>query len=260
MSGRYLIVIPALNEARVIRAVVESALAQHPHVLVIDDGSTDGTSELIADLPVQRIRHEQPHGKGRCLQEAFALALAQGYERVLSMDGDGQHRAEDIPRMLSAAQRHPGHIVIAARLIGREQQPASRRRANDAADFGVSWACGRRVVDSQSGQRLYPRAVLELAAQARPSGFVFESEILILAAARLRMHTVSVPIESRYPPDRRASHFRGVRDTTRITRMILWRLLSRGMMPWNLYRAWREPALLEGAQDMSVDAAAGKRA
>ncbi len=235
------IVIPALNEARAIRAVVESALVQCPHVIVVDDGSTDGTSDLIRDLPITLLRHDTPQGKAASLRDAFREALARGFDAVITMDGDGQHAAEDIPRMLAAVAQFPGRIVIGARLINREQQPARRRRANAVADWGVSWASGHRVIDSQSGQRYYPKAVMQLVEVSTRFGFVFESEILIEAAWRLGVRTISVPIESRYPDDRRASHFRAVRDTTRITLMIIRRILGRGLLLHHYVRFMREP-------------------
>ena len=107
----------------------------------------------------------------------------------------------------------------------------------------MSWACGAPVVDSQSGQRYYPRAAVELALRLPHGGFVFESEILI-EAARHGIRTVSVPIQARYDEDRRASHFRPLRDVTRITRMIAWRLIRGGFMPVNYWRAQKVPPII----------------
>ncbi|WP_330970699.1 glycosyltransferase family 2 protein, partial [Lysobacter sp. A3-1-A15] len=123
------VVIPALNEALRIRGVVEGALAECPHVIVVDDGSDDGTAEAIADLPVTLLRHERRMGKGASLRDGFAEALHRGFEGIVTMDGDGQHLARDIPRLLDAAQRYPDHIVIGARLRRRDRQPAYRRIA-----------------------------------------------------------------------------------------------------------------------------------
>jgi len=158
-----IVVIPALNEERAIRKVVQEALTHCGRVIVVDDGSNDGTSAAIADLPVERIRHEQPLGKAKALQDGFRRALELGAEGVLTMDGDGQHAAADLPRLLGAARQYPGAIVIGARLRGKDAQPGKNRFGNQQADFWVSWACGQCVVDSQSGQRYYPRAVVELA-------------------------------------------------------------------------------------------------
>jgi glycosyltransferase involved in cell wall biosynthesis len=237
------VVIPALNEERAIRAVVGDALAHCSRVIVVDDGSSDGTSAAIADLPVERIRHEQPLGKAKALQDGFRRALELGADGVLTMDGDGQHAAADLPRLLAAARQYPGNIVIGARLRSKDTQPGKNRFGNQQADFWVSWACGQRIVDSQSGQRFYPRAAVELALSLPPGGFVFESEILI-EAARRGMRTVSVPIESRYEDDRRASHFRPLRDVSRITAMIAGRLVRGGFMPRNYWRARTVPPVI----------------
>jgi len=237
------VVIPALNEERSIRTVVADALTHCGRVIVVDDGSNDGTSAAIADLPVERIRHDRPLGKAKALQDGFERALALGADGVLTMDGDGQHAAADLPRLLAASKQYPGSIVIGARLRSKDNQPGKNRFGNSQADFWVSWACGQRVVDSQSGQRFYPRAAVELALSMPNGGFVFESEILI-ECARRGIGTVSVPIEARYEEDRRASHFRPLRDVSRITRMIAWRLLRGGFMPRNYWRARTVPPII----------------
>jgi glycosyltransferase involved in cell wall biosynthesis len=242
-AGDSVVVIPALNEERAIRAVVTDALSYCKHVIVIDDGSNDGTSAAIGDLSVVCIRHESPLGKARALLDGFRRALELGATGVLTMDGDGQHAAADLPRLMAAAARYPNHIVIGARMLSRETAPGKNRFGNQQADFWVSWACGQRIVDSQSGQRFYPRSAIELALKLSEDGFVFESEILI-EAARHGVRTVSVPIEARYDEDRRASHFRPLRDVTRITRMIAWRLLRGGLMPVNYWRAQTVPPII----------------
>lgn len=237
------VVIPALNEERAIRTVVEDTLRQGQKVILVDDGSNDRTSEVVADLPLERIRHEQPLGKARALQDGFRRALELGADGALTIDGDGQHAATDLPRLLAAAAQYPNHIVIGARLRSRDNAPGKNRLGNQQADWWVSWACGQRVVDSQSGQRYYPRAVMEIALALPPGGFVFESEVLI-EAARRGIRAVSVPIETRYAQDRRASHFRPMRDVTRITAMIAWRLIRGGFMPRNYWRARTVPPII----------------
>jgi glycosyltransferase involved in cell wall biosynthesis len=237
------VVIPALNEERAIRAVVEDTLQHCGKIILVDDGSSDRTSEIVADLPLERIRHAQPLGKAHALQDGFRKALDLGFDGALTIDGDGQHAAADLPRLLAAAARYPGHIVIGARLLSREAAPGKNRLGNQQADWWVSWACGQRVVDSQSGQRYYPRAVMEIALELPTGGFVFESEILI-EAARRGIRTVSVPIEARYADDRRASHFRPLRDVSRITMMIAWRLIRGGLMPRNYWRARTVPPII----------------
>ena len=230
--GNVAVVIPALNEALRIRDVVQGALAQCRHVIVIDDGSDDGTAERIADLPVTLLRHARRMGKGASLRDGFREALRQGRDGVLSMDGDGQHAADDIPRLLAAAARHPGHVVIGARLRKRANQPTYRRLANQFGDWGIAWGTGYQIADSQSGQRFYPAEVVALD-DIPGEDFVFEAQIVISAARTLGTRCVSVPIESRYrcvgsDEQFRASHFRPLADLYRITSHIVLQALRYG--------------------------------
>lgn len=229
------VLIPCLNEAQAIRGVIESVLALDLPVLVVDDGSDDATPDIVAELPVKLVRHDTRRGKGEALRTGFRTALELGHDGVVSMDGDGQHVAADIPRLLDAARAHPGHIVSGARIRHRERQPGYRRRANDFADWGISWAAGQALVDTQCGQRFYPRAALELAG-IDSGGFAFETDILIEAALQRGVRVVSVPIESRYQGDMRLSHFRPVRDFSRITARVVWRILRGGLMLDHLRR------------------------
>lgn len=214
------VVIPALNEELRIREVVEGALAQCTHVIVIDDGSDDGTVAAIAGLPVTLLRHGRRLGKGACLRDGFAEALRQGLRAVVTMDGDGQHLGADIPRLVEAANRHPHCLVNGARLRKRAQQPVYRRIGNDFGDWGISLVCGFRIRDTQCGQRLYPAALCALD-ELPGEDFVYEAQLLLSAARDLGMRVVSVPIESRYATvhagEFRKSHFRVFRDLWRIT-------------------------------------------
>jgi glycosyltransferase involved in cell wall biosynthesis len=243
------VVIPALNEALRIREVVEGALAVCGRVIVIDDGSDDGTSEKIADLPVTLLRHTQRMGKGASLRDGFREALGMGAAAVLTMDGDGQHLAADIPRLIVAANRHPNCIAIGARLRKRAQQPTYRRLANEFGDWGIAWGCGYRIADTQSGQRLYPAAVAAL--QDVPGeDFVFEAQILITAARQLGMGVVSVPIESRYAgagavEKFRKSHFRPLRDLYRITSHVVVQVLNYGHVVREYRRTRSTPAVID---------------
>jgi glycosyltransferase involved in cell wall biosynthesis len=240
---RIAVVIPALNEERAIRGVVESVLAICPNVIVVDDGSTDATCERIADLPITLIRHATSLGKGQGLRDGFRKARALGFEAVVTMDGDGQHLAADIPRLLAAAEQYPGHLVIGARIRNRENQPAGRRRANAVADWGISWGCGIPVADTQSGQRYYPAAVLDLADLAADD-FVFETGVLIAAVREKHVGVVSVPIESRYQGEFRTSHFRPVRDVSRITWYTMKRIAAYGHIIDSYRKSHGKPPLI----------------
>ncbi len=226
------VVIPALNEALRIRGVVEGALLHCANVIVVDDGSDDDTAAHVAELPVTLLRHPRRMGKGASLRDGFRESLLRGHRAVLTMDGDGQHSADDIPRLVAAGNRYPGHVVIGARLRKRSQQPLYRRLANEFGDWGIAWGTGYQIADSQSGQRLYPAAVAAL--QDVPGeDFVFEAQILISAARSLGTRCVSIPIESRYKSVHsseqfRASHFKPLRDFSRITTHIVRQALRHG--------------------------------
>ncbi len=213
---RWCVLIPCLNEEAAIGNIIQSVLALGVPVMVVDDGSDDRTPEIVGTLPVTLLRHPQRRGKGEALRTGFREALRQGFDAVLTMDGDGQHLASDIPRIAAAAGRYPNHIVIGARLLDREQQPKGRRRANAIADWGISWACAQPVADTQSGQRWYPRAALDLV-ELPAENFVFEAAILIAASREKGLGIASVPIASRYHGEFRISHFSPVRDVSRIT-------------------------------------------
>jgi len=239
-APRVAVLIPALNEELAIRAIVEAALAVVADVIVVDDGSNDRTLELISDLPITVIRHATPQGKGESLRDGFREALRRGFDAVVTMDGDGQHSATDVPRLIAAAAHYPGHLVIGARMRTRDNQPNARRRANAVADWGISWGCGIPVADTQSGQRYYPRAAMELV-DLKAEHFVFETAILIAAVRERGLGVVSVPIEARYHAGARRSHFRPVLDITRISWYTIWRTLRYGHLVASYRRSHGSP-------------------
>ena len=235
---RYAVVIPAYNEGPTIREIVQGALNHVKDVLVVDDGSTDATSEALNGLPVTLLRNPSNMGKAASLWRGFEVARKAGANALVTLDGDGQHSPNDIPRLLAAAKEFPDYIIIGARHRRWRHGPFWRLMANGVADFWVSWAAGYSIADTQSGYRVYPSRLLQKAKvkHGRAQSFVFESEILI-EGARLKYHSIPVPIESASREVLRPSYFRPVLDILRITRMVAWKLISRGMYPTGLYRS-----------------------
>jgi glycosyltransferase involved in cell wall biosynthesis len=234
------VVIPAYNEAATIRSVAERALAQVPRVIVVDDGSVDGTAAALSGLPVTLISNPRNLGKAASLWRGMAVALAENATAVITLDGDGQHRPEDIPRLLETHRHQPGALVVGARLHEGGKIPAERYLANRFANFWIAWAAGQRVEDSQSGFRVYPAELLRSLPPhlGRAAGFVFESEVLIEAGRRgARLAWVQIPAV--YELSARPSHFRPVADIALITRMVAWKLLSRGLYLRGLLRSLR---------------------
>jgi glycosyltransferase involved in cell wall biosynthesis len=252
--GRVAAVIPAFNEARTIRDVAERTLRHVPFVVVVDDGSTDGTGAALAGLSVTLLRNDGNRGKAVSLAKGAEHALARGAGAILTLDADGQHRPEDIFRLVAAYERNPGAVVIGSRLHDRDRIPRDRYLANRFANFWVAWASGQPIADSQSGFRIYPAALLrEVRPRAdRASGFVFESEILI-EAGRRGVRLINVPISAIYPARARRSYFRPVLDIAQIARMVAWKLLSRGLYLPGLVRS-----LQPAARDEVGDQAGGR--
>jgi flavin-dependent dehydrogenase len=218
-------VIPVFNEVPTIGALVARA-ARHGPVLVVDDGSSDGSADAAVAAGAAVLRLAGRRGKGGALRAGFAEALSRGAERVLTLDGDGQHDPDDIPRLLAASAALPGTLVIGSRLTdgGASMEPA-RLNALRVAGFFINWLTGQHVADTQSGFRVYPRALLEAVAPRR-GGFVLESEMLVRAAAAgfaIREVPVTPGLGAGRP-----SRFRPFRDGTAVTTY----LIARGIGRW----------------------------
>jgi glycosyltransferase involved in cell wall biosynthesis len=232
------VVIPAYNEVRTIRDLVERTLMQVKHVIVVDDGSSDGTAHPLVGLAITLIKHDNNQGKAASLWDGMREANKRQITAIVTLDGDGQHLPEDIPRLVQYFRQVPNRIVIGSRLHEKANIPRARYNANRFANFWVSWAAGYPICDSQSGFRVYPADLLDKVSVAhhRSSGFVFESEILI-EAGRLGITSAPISISAIYLPQARASHFRPVVDIARIVRMIAWKIISRGFYPSGLWRS-----------------------
>lgn len=241
------LIIPAYNEVQTIRALAMDALAQCSQVIVVDDGSSDGTGKELNGLPVTLLVHKVNQGKAASLRTAFRYALASNAKCAISLDGDGQHCLSDAAGLLSAWVSNPQRIVIGSRLHDRAQFPPARYRANRFACFWISWAAGHPIADSQSGFRVYPCEVMRLALTNKVNSdrFTFESEILIVAA-RYGHPTSAMAIPSSYPVNARPSHFRPVADIAKIVVMVAGKLLLQGMAPLGLWRSLKKATVLPG--------------
>lgn len=246
-TGGVAVVIPAYNEARTIRRIAEGACAVSGRVIVVNDGSTDDTAAVLDGLDITRLDLPENLGKAGALLAGFREALKDGdVQGIVTVDGDGQHRVEDLPLIVAEGLRHGDAIVAGSRLWDAQHFPRSRLCANRVANFWISWAAGQRIADSQCGLRYYPASVLRRIDLARCAcrGFVLESELLIVASwAGARVQSVKIP--ALY--DERAlrpSHFRPVTDIALIVIMVAGKLFSRGMNIPGLLRSLgvRRPA------------------
>jgi glycosyltransferase involved in cell wall biosynthesis len=233
----FAIVIPAYFEEGTICDVAEQALLQCDKVIVIDDGSSDNTSDVLRGLSLTLLRNDNNMGKAASLWRGMQVAMEWGVDGVITLDGDGQHRPDDIPKLIKMASDNPDSIIIGSRLHDRDAIPVSRYRANRFANFWIAWASGFPIEDSQSGFRYYPTSLLKNINldTSRNKSFVFESEILIEAGAK-GIRTKAVKIPAIYNNSMRPSHFRSVTDIMRITKMVAGRLFRKGMNLVGLYQ------------------------
>lgn len=214
------ILIPAFNCERTIAAVVAGARQIVPTVLVVNDGSTDATAVLATGAGAEVVPHAANCGKGAALLTGMRHLAARGVDRVVTLDGDGQHLAEEVPRVLAVSDAEPDALVIGERQFDAVAIAPIKLFGNRFANRWVEIACGQRLADTQSGLRCYPLSrTLALNASARH--FAFETEVLI-RAARAGIPIRSVPVRVYYPPiAERTSHFRPVVDTIRIIFVVL---------------------------------------
>lgn len=225
-----LAVIPVYNHAKTLREVAMGALSRGFSVLVVDDGSTDGSLEAVADLPVERHRLPANRGKGSAILAAARLARAWGYQAILTIDADGQHDPADAGAIMAAAAPSWPCIVVGARGMESPNVPRSSVFGRDFSNFWVRLECGQSLPDTQSGYRLYPVDFL-LGTRFMTRRYSFEIEVLVRgrwAGLPLR----STPVSVYYPPgDQRISHFHKFKDNLRLTCLHSY-LVTRSLIPW----------------------------
>jgi glycosyltransferase involved in cell wall biosynthesis len=215
--------IPAFNEAATIAEVVRGVTPHVARVIVIDDGSSDDTAARAEAAGAEVLRHPQNRGKGHAVRTGLAHALSHGYSHVLLMDGDLQHRPEDVPKLIEAARATDADLVVGERVFDKAAMPRSRYYSNTIGSRALSSFIGSSIKDSQSGFRLIRSdALRDLNLTA--TGYEIETEMLIKLARRgVRM--TSVPVALSYGAK---SKLRPVRDTTRTCFLaVYYRFLSR---------------------------------
>ena len=203
--------IPCLNEAGAIGAVVAAVKSFVPHVLVVDDGSTDGTGDVARAAGATVLHHPQALGKGAALRTGWDAALQRGFEWALCLDGDGQHAGTDVPKFLARAERGDVALVVGERMHAPNTMPVVRRITNRFMSWQLSRLAGVRLTDTQCGFRLLHLPSLARL-QVKSDCFEIESEVL-MQFARARFGIAFVPIQVIYAAER--SKIRPVRDTWR---------------------------------------------
>ncbi len=211
------VIIPTYNNEGTIVDVVRRTQKQCKDVIVVNDGCTDRTAELLQNIEgVTVVAFERNHGKGKALQFGFRKALEMGFSYAITLDADGQHFPEDIHLFLEANKNHPGCILLGKRKLEGAVRSFGSKFANAFSNF---WFCVQTlqyVPDTQTGFRLYPLHKL-YGLQILTSRYEAELEVLVLSAWH-GVNIVSVPVNVYYPPmNERISHFKPGWDFFRIS-------------------------------------------
>ena len=210
------VLIPTYNESRTIGDLVKKIRQQNLEVLVVDDGSGDNTSKVAHDSGAKVLKNPQNMGKGASLIRGFRYALENHFDAVITMDGDGQHRCEDIPYFIRLAKYSDSVIFIGNRMSQTRDMPAIRVLTNRFMSWLVSRVARQKIPDTQCGFRLIKAEVLKKIS-LRSSKFEIESEVIIKAAAA-GFKIEAIPIKTIY--NNKKSRINPLTDALRFFRFI----------------------------------------
>lgn len=226
----YCVVIPTYNNGKTVLDVVRGALLEVDTVIVVDDGCTDDTPDLLKDEPIVYVRHERNRGKGVALRTGFKKAYELGYHHAVTIDSDGQHYPDEIPKLIESAKENPDAVVIGARDMSGEHVPKSSSFGRMFSNYWLKVATGVDVGDTQSGFRVYP---LRHVNRVRTlfSKFTYECEIIIRLAWG-GCGVLNVPVKVYYAPKgERVTHFDPLWDNVRFTCLYLYMNFSHLLIP-----------------------------
>ena len=239
-------IVPVYNHAQRLAAVVAALRAHELPVVLVDDGSTDETGTLVAQLAtapgICALVHERNRGKGAAISSALLWARAQGYSHALQVDADGQHDLRDVPSLLAAARARPAALVT-GRPVFSASVPRSRLYLRYLTHFWV-WVntLSVRVPDTMCGFRVYPVASSCALIEQGHIGprMTFDVEIVVRHCWR-GGEVISLPTAVEYHQDG-VSHFRLLEDNLRLSGMQT-RLFCGMLLRWPvlLWRNWHQP-------------------
>jgi len=217
IDNKICVIIPTYNNEKTLKDVIDSVLEYTTNILVINDGSTDSTAQILSDYSNIHIAgYAQNQGKGFALRTGFKEALKLGYDNAITIDSDGQHFAKDLPNFVDYLEKNGQALIIGARNMDQASVPTKSSFGNKFSTFWFWAETFTKVPDTQSGYRLYPISLMK---NMRFFTKKFEFEIEVIVRASWKGITVtSVPVTVYYAPkETRVSHFRPLKDFTRIS-------------------------------------------
>jgi len=215
---RLCVIIPTYNNVQTIGQVVQDVMSYCNQLIIVDDGCIDGTLDVLHSLSqsIHVVSYQPNRGKGHALVAGFKKAKELGYTHAITIDADGQHFADDIPRLIAEMERCPQAIIVGCRNLTEKNMPRQNTFANRFSNFWFRLQTGINLSDTQSGYRLYTLSSLR-GLSLITSRYEAELELLVFAAWA-GVQVCSVPVKVYYPPvEERVSHFRPVYDFVRIS-------------------------------------------
>jgi glycosyltransferase involved in cell wall biosynthesis len=211
----FCVIVPTYNNQKTLQKVLDSVLEYTQDLIIVNDGSTDETIEILKQYSeFTQIHHPKNLGKGRALRNGFRKAIEMKFEYAITIDSDGQHFASDIPSFIAAIQSDPNSLLIGSRNMTQENVPKKSSFGNKFSNFWFKFETGIKLDDTQSGFRLYPLQLIPK--QFYTNKFEFEIEVIVRSAWK-GITVKNIPIQVLYDPAERVSHFRPFRDFTRIS-------------------------------------------
>ena len=215
---RTCVVMPTYNNRGTLSSIVERVLDFCNYLIVVNDGSTDDTADILAlyDDRITVVCYYENRGKGYALKRGFAKAKAMGFNYAITIDSDGQHFPEDIPLFLEALKQHPCSLIVGSRNLNQENMPGQNTFANKFSNFWFRIQTGINLPDTQTGFRLYPLRYLPNMDRIT-SRYEAELELLVYSAWR-GIDIIPIEVNVYYPKgEERVSHFRPFWDFFRIS-------------------------------------------
>jgi glycosyltransferase involved in cell wall biosynthesis len=211
------VIIPTYNNDKTLLSVIEGVKLYCKHIIVVDDGSTDNTSGILESVSgIQTITHPGNKGKGYALKNGLSAAKEQGFRYAITIDSDGQHSPADIPVFVNEIEAQPDTMLVGARDLMANNMPGKNTFANKFSNFWFQVETGIKLEDTQSGYRLYPLHCIGKMKYCT-AGYEFELEMIVFLAWK-GVNVKNIPVNVYYPPQgERVSHFRPLRDFTRIS-------------------------------------------
>lgn len=217
LTKKVCVLVPTYNNELTLAAVLESLEEYTDQIIVVNDGSTDSTPELLKKFShLDIISYPNNKGKGFALRNGFKRAVQLDYTYAITIDSDGQHFAEDLPKFLEKLETHPNAIIMGVRNMEQASVPGKSSFGHKFSNFWFWFETGLNINDTQSGYRLYPVKMLQAFRYLTPK-YEFEIEVLVRASWG-GIEITEVPVRVFYEvKEKRISHFRPFQDFSRIS-------------------------------------------